>query len=105
MTCIYGNPKLQHRHQVWDQLSIVAKSLNEEDEWITIGDFNQVLLTKDKVSFRDNQLKGVQQLRDCLDKCLLSEIPSKGQYLSWMNNRKGKDLIWEKLDRVFANNN
>ena len=54
MTCIYGNPKLQHRHQVWDQLSIVAKSLNEEDEWITIGDFNQVLLTKDKVSFRDN---------------------------------------------------
>ena len=52
MSYIYGNPELQYRSQVWDQLSLVAQSLNKEDEWITISDFNQVLLTKDKLSFK-----------------------------------------------------
>ena len=71
---------------------------------LQIGDFNQVLFTKDKLPFNDSQLKGAQQLRDCLDKCL-SEIPSKGQYFTWTNNRKGDDLTWERLDRGFTNNN
>ena len=43
ISCVYGHPELQHRQQVWNQLTQFAQSLNQDDEWVTMGDFNQVL--------------------------------------------------------------
>ncbi|EOY21105.1 Uncharacterized protein TCM_012439 [Theobroma cacao] len=31
------------------------------------------------------------------------QIPPKGQYLTWTNDKDGLDLVWKILDRAFAN--
>ncbi|XVF53652.1 hypothetical protein PTKIN_Ptkin05aG0115900 [Pterospermum kingtungense] len=67
------------------------------------GDFNQVLNMKDKLFFKNNSLKGANLFKDCLDTCNLSEMPSKGIHWTWTNNREGNDIVWERLDRCFAN--
>ena len=64
-----------------------------------IGNFNQPFLKKDKLSFTNTALRGAQALKDCIDIYQLSEIPHKGQYLTWINNRKGLDVVWERLDK------
>ena len=88
---------------VWDQLMNMAQSLNNEDEWIVMGDFNQIIFNKDKLAFNNSKLRGVDALLKCLDQYALSEIPPKSQYLTWTNNRHGNEVIWERLDRCFAN--
>ena len=81
ITYMYGHPQLHLRH-VWGQLTMVAQSLHNDDKWIVLGDFNQVLLKKDKLSFSNNQLRGAYQLKESLNQCIRSEIPPKGQYLA-----------------------
>ena len=49
-------------------------------------------------------VRGAEGLINCLNSCKLSEIPSKSQFLTWTNNRTGDELVWERLDRSFANN-
>ena len=93
LTCQYGHPELQHRQHIWDQLTLQSQSIKDDDEWIVLGNFNQVLFKKDKISFKDCNLRGSNQLRECLDNCMLSKIPLKRQYLTWKNNRQGEDVF------------
>ncbi|XVF46863.1 hypothetical protein PTKIN_Ptkin03bG0062400 [Pterospermum kingtungense] len=103
LTCIYGNPKTHKRHLVWHQLKTFSNSLKEQDEWIVMGDFNQVLEDKDKLSFKNTTLRGADLLRNCIDHCQLSEIPPLGQYYTWSNKKEEIEAVWERLDRGFAN--
>ena len=75
-----------------------AQSLINKDEWIVMGDFNQTLFKKDKLSFNNSKLREADALLKCLDQCALSEIPPKGKYLTWTNNRQGDYVIWERLE-------
>ena len=78
MSCVYGHPELHKRYRVWNDIVNFAFSINNNDEWITIGDFNQVISYDDKISFRNNDIRGVDQLKDCLNFYKLSELPHKG---------------------------
>ena len=104
LSCVYGHHNLQKWHKVWFDFIQFASTIGEHDEWLTIGDFNQILFAKDKVSFKNSLVRGAEGLIDCLNSCKLSEIPPKGQFLTWTNNRVGDELVWERLDRSFANN-
>ena len=104
ISCVYGHLDLHNRHKVRSELIKFAYSINANEEWIALGDFNQVLSVNEKVSFKNTSLRGADLLQDCLNHYKLSEIPPMGQYITWTNNRKGTDLIWERLDRSFANN-
>ena len=105
ITCLYGHPELHLRQQAWDQLLDIAQNINKEDEWIVIGDFNQPFYHNDNLSFNNSNLRGAQAMIACLDESNLSEIPPKGPYLTLTNNRQGKDVVWERLDRGFADYN
>ncbi|OMO99624.1 Endonuclease/exonuclease/phosphatase [Corchorus olitorius] len=50
-----------------------------------------------------NLTRGARELKECLDACCLSEIPAKGQFFTWTNNREEDQVVWERLDRAFAN--
>ena len=60
---------------------------------------------KDNLFFKDNHLRRAHLLQDYLDQCHLSEIAPKGQHLTWTNNRKRDEVVWERLDIGFANSN
>lgn len=70
--------------------------------WIIIGDFNQILNAKDKLS-RCATSKGAEAFNSILmDRCLM-EINPQGNWYTWTNNRKQSDVVWERLDRAFCN--
>ncbi|KAM7262011.1 hypothetical protein ACFE04_021088 [Oxalis oulophora] len=45
----------------------------------------------------------MDNFREVLEVCGLKEIQSMGPWFTWKNNRRGGNEIFEKLDRVLAN--
>ncbi|OMP10800.1 Endonuclease/exonuclease/phosphatase [Corchorus olitorius] len=99
------SPDSQKRKQVWDQLIELSFNIPKDEEWIILGDFNQVLNNGDKLSDTSSQLRGAGDLQSCLDICSLAEVPNKGLYFTWSNRREAGQCTWERLDRAFANAN
>ncbi|XVF66679.1 hypothetical protein PTKIN_Ptkin10aG0056600 [Pterospermum kingtungense] len=100
ITFIYGHPKVEKRYKVWDCLIKFSTSLNENDDWLVVGDFNQFLRDIEKFSFKNNKIKGTELFRNYLNRCQLEEIPPKGKFFAWTNSRDETNNIWERLDRV-----
>ncbi|OMO80770.1 reverse transcriptase [Corchorus capsularis] len=103
MSCIYGHPELQKRQDVWNQVIQFSTSIPENENWLILGDFNQVLSSSDKLSNTSHSLQGAESLRECLDICNPSEVAAKGQHFTWTSNREEEIITWERLDRAFAN--
>ncbi|OMO89387.1 Endonuclease/exonuclease/phosphatase [Corchorus olitorius] len=103
ITCVYGNPALQHRQQVWDDISLLAHEIPPREPWLLWEDFNQVLKSSDKLSRTNNSIQGAHSLWDCLNQCGLLEIKSQGLHYAWPNRRDEENITWERFDRAFAN--
>ncbi|XVF53882.1 hypothetical protein PTKIN_Ptkin05aG0135400 [Pterospermum kingtungense] len=73
-TTIYGHPILKHRQEVWNQLIAFSQTISPNEEWVVLGDFNQVSSTEDKKSFKSLNLRGADSLKECLDNCGLDPI-------------------------------
>ena len=56
ISCVYEHPEIQYRKKVRDKLVNFASSINSNEEWIVIGDFNQVLSDNDKMSYKKSVL-------------------------------------------------
>ncbi|OMP11686.1 reverse transcriptase [Corchorus capsularis] len=102
LTCIYGHPELSKRGEVWEQLKNMRRQIPQGDEWLVMGDFNQVLHSKDKLSESSNQIRGAEIFKQCLNECGLAEVANKGLHFTWSNRREEGRLTWERLDREFA---
>ena len=74
-------------------LNSFGYSINPNDEWVTLGDFNQVLNINDKLSFKKCTLKSSNNFNECLNECNFSEIPPKGQFMTWTNNKEWEEVI------------
>ena len=78
-----------HKHnKVWNNIKHFATTIGNNEEWLTIGDFNQVIATNEKISLKNTTIQGEEQLIECLNTCKLCEIPPKGQFMTWTNNRE-----------------
>lgn len=78
LTCNYMSPKMNERIIVWEQVIQFSKNIKVNDNWIVLGDFNQVICFKDKFSTLSNDLKGAGHLLHCLETYNLSKILEKG---------------------------
>ncbi|OMO84106.1 Endonuclease/exonuclease/phosphatase [Corchorus olitorius] len=81
----------------------MGKGILAGEEWIILGDFNQVLSPEDKISDTSCSLSGADEFRSCLDKCKVTEVTNKGIHFTWSNRREKGQCTWERLDRAFAN--
>lgn len=98
-TGVYGPPKCQDRHILWNYLG----QLHPCDlPWILCGDFNQILNKSEKLSRCDTS-RGHKEFANFLNQKSLIEIPSSGNWFTWTNNRKFDDVVWERLDRAICN--
>lgn len=97
--CVYSPPKVQDREILWEHL----RSINLSNfPWIILGDFNQVIQAKDKLS-KCSSSKGCAAFNSLLMDQGLFELNSLGGWYTWTNNRKKFDVVWERLDRAFGN--
>lgn len=46
ITVVYDNPRYARRHRLWDNLGIIAESM--EDPWVVLGDFNAITSDKER---------------------------------------------------------
>ncbi|OMO61581.1 Endonuclease/exonuclease/phosphatase [Corchorus capsularis] len=105
ITCIYGNPDLQHRKEVWEKMCTISLEIPDGEPWLMWGDFNQVLKSSDKLSKASKLLQGAQNLWECLNRCKVVEVKARGLHFTWSNGRDVDHITWERLDRAFANTN
>lgn len=99
LSCVYGPRKVHDREILWDHLHVINPS---DEPWLLLGDFNQILEAKDKLS-KCNTSKGTQAFNNLLMDKGLFEINTLGGWYTWTNNRRNHDVVWERLDRAFAN--
>lgn len=97
---IYGQLDHTKRESFWSemkQLKLLGKPI-----WLCIGDFNQVLYHKDKLSFNTISIVGADSFLNTINELELCELKAKGQRYTWMNRREDVAFVMEKLDRAFA---
>ncbi|KAK9902995.1 hypothetical protein M0R45_001338 [Rubus argutus] len=70
------------------------------DAWLVGGDFNEILLDREKKGGRAKPLSQLLAFRYAIEACGLSEVRSVGSLFTWDNRRKGYESVKEKLDRV-----
>lgn len=104
-TGFYGNPCAQLRKHSWDLLrKLNALPLVGHDAWLVGGDFNEIFYASEKKGGEARLFAQLNGFRDVMNEVDLSEILAKGPRYTWMNKRRGRNLILEKLDRYVANN-
>lgn len=97
---LYGSPILQSRTSVWNLISQNMEPRNAS--WLLISDFNQIELPSHKLGGR-RELKGAITYINLRLKNNLIDLHSNGVNFTWKNNREGKDLIIERLDKALCN--
>ncbi|KAI9128354.1 hypothetical protein K1719_001347 [Acacia pycnantha] len=70
--------------------------------WIILGDFDQILHSKDKMNMKVSS-SFMSRFLNCIDHCNLIHLNQKGPKFTWTNNRKDAGLTMEKLDMAFGN--
>lgn len=67
-----------------------------------LGDFNQVELENQKLGGNPN-IKGATTFSKWKMDCNLMDIPFHGVQYTWTNNKQGSQIIFERLDRAYCN--
>lgn len=98
---LYGHPLLCRRKESW---GLVSKVLEDVDlSLLVMGDYNQVMEQSDRSSSSSRGIVGAEWAKNFVDRCGLSDITGFGVHFSWTNNRKGRDVTLERIDRAIAN--
>jgi exonuclease III len=99
ITTVYG-PSVDSEKTAFLEEAIAAKSANEDDKWLILGDFNLIYQAEDKNNGNLN-LRLMGQFRQALITCHLKEIKLQNRKFTWSNGRDDPTLV--RLDRAFCN--
>ena len=96
----YGKPDTNARDEAWNMLHM----LNSKPHlpWLCMGDYNEILFTKEKHGGRVRPHEQMQAFRDVLDTYGFVDLGFTGLDFTWQGNRHGH-VVWERLDRGVAN--
>ncbi|KAL2942986.1 LINE-1 retrotransposable element ORF2 protein [Bienertia sinuspersici] len=98
---MYGSPYLREREEIWSNVSMIFNVYSGNH--LLIGDLNQLESPKQKLGGRQKIPLG-RWFKNWTINHNLSEIPFKGSSYTWTNNREGGNLVLERLDRAYGNN-
>lgn len=102
---VYAYNTEGQRRLLWEELvSISNHHLVRDKPLLILGDFNQILTASEHFSILpyDLPMRRMEDFRDCLVKCELGDLETRGILYTWTNNRP-EDPIIRKLDRAMGN--
>ncbi|PPS16041.1 hypothetical protein GOBAR_AA04535 [Gossypium barbadense] len=102
-TEFYGHANPNMRNSSWEMLRKAGNSVQED--WVVEGDFNIILNNDDKECGRKKAQADMQDFKDVMDKLALVDIKTNRGWFTWVNNREGKNLVKERLDRYMVSIN
>ena len=68
-----------------------------------IGDFNAILLAKEKLSTRPPSSLSLKEFNEMTMASGLKDIGFRGNSFTWANNRHGQAFVAARLDQAFCN--
>lgn len=75
------------------------------EDWIVGGYFNEVLDESEKSEGRRKSRVTMDDFRKVIDKLSLVDIKLNRGWFTWSNNRRGCNLVRERLNRFFTSSN
>ncbi|CAM8931881.1 unnamed protein product [Rhodiola kirilowii] len=98
ITLFYSSPKASLRHKSWELIRKLRR-LNCLP-WCVIGDFNEICRFSESTSNNLSRQSYMDQFRQLLLGCGLTDLGYKGAKYTYTNKRKGRDEIKCRLDRA-----
>ncbi|CAK8579658.1 unnamed protein product [Lathyrus sativus] len=98
LTVVYAHNKLELRRKLWHDI----EHSQQPGPWCIVGDFNNVLRTKDRIGGNRVTETEYIDLQNMMQRIGLFEMESKGDYYTWFN-KHNVDPIYSRIDRVLGN--
>jgi hypothetical protein len=99
-TFIYGEPRTQDRHQMWQLLRRIKPC--QLAPWLMIGDFNEVMWLYEHFSQWRRPPKQMMDFCEVLSFCDLHDIGFQGLPWTYDNKQTGERNVCVRLDRAVA---
>ena len=101
VTFVYGEPKTKQQYVFWDRLRFLKAQW--KGPWVCIGDFNEVLSSKEHLGPTNRGEAQTRLFHECLEDCQLLDLGFCGPKYTWSNKQQGDHNIRVRLDRAIAN--
>jgi hypothetical protein len=103
ITFVYGEPRVENRHLMWETLRrLCAVSALS---WLVLGDLNEAMWGYEHFSASSRPERQMENFRDALSDCDLTDIGFCGVPYTYDNHRSGDANVRVRLDRVVADSN
>ena len=100
-TGFYGHPNASKRQTSWQLLKALKNQCTMS--WVVFGDFNKITHQKEKLRWKERELKQMKGFRESLSKCGLFDLGFVGKRFTWCNRRFGEQRTLLRLDQMVAN--
>jgi len=100
LTFIHAPNEFKERVLLWE--AIYRESLQYQQPWLCLGDFNEILYNWEKVGKHRAETYRLIAFRDFIQRYSLMDLESKGCAFTWTNNREGDQLVKKRLDRALC---
>ncbi|OVA05766.1 Endonuclease/exonuclease/phosphatase [Macleaya cordata] len=98
---IYGEPNRSLRSTFWYDLT--NQQFPRSNPWIILGDFNCLLCPDDKLGGRAWRDSDATDLNHFTTSWNLIDPGFTDPHFTWSNKKQGEDLVLERLERAFFN--
>lgn len=100
LTCIYGEAQTHLRHQTWTAMKNI--STLSTLPWLCMGDFNEVLRSKEHEGIGRRSNAQMQAFPEAIDVCMLLDIGYRGRFWTFEKKVAGGTYTRCRLDRAFG---
>jgi hypothetical protein len=90
-TFVYGEPRTQDRHHMWDLLKRLKSCSNAP--WLVIGDFNEVMWSHEHLSNHRRPARQMMDFWEVLSHCDLHDIGFTGLPWTYDNKQAGDQNV------------
>ena len=101
---IYASNRKVGRKETYDKLVRILETMKDK-QLMCMGDFNTPLYHSEKLGGNRDYLESLQDLNDFMSRMDFIDVELRGSPYTWTNNRKGRDLIQVRLDRLMVTRN
>ncbi|KAI9080858.1 hypothetical protein K1719_037167 [Acacia pycnantha] len=102
LTAVYVVPYESLKFSLWQDLQRLADHISIP--WVVMGDFNDILMSDERVGGADINLGRLRKFQDRVQGCQLNDLGFSGPKFTWRGPRTTNcSRLYERLDRALAN--
>lgn len=101
LSAVYASADEASRNPLWNYLTQVGLAI--QFPWLLVGDFNEILASKEKKGGRPFWRERNHNMQPFIDQCNLIDLGFSGPGLTWTNFRDGRANVRKRLDRAISN--